>query len=94
MLTPPLPQNSVFSKRCLMGRKMFSLWGSWAMRASHFLNSISLGSGMMISMAPSSSSVGRLTTLRLLKREWLMMSTSDCDYDCALFCEGDGPIQY
>lgn len=55
VLIPPLPQNSVFSKRCLMGRKMFSLWGNWAILAYHFLNSISLGSGMMMSMAPSSS---------------------------------------
>lgn len=78
VLTPPLPQNSVFSKRCLMGRKMFSLCGNWAILPYHFLNSISLGRGMMISIAPSSSSEGRLTTLRLLKREWLMMSTSDC----------------
>jgi hypothetical protein len=48
VLMPPLPQNSVFSNFWLIGRKMFSNSPISFTFFSQRLNSLSLGSGIMI----------------------------------------------
>ena len=72
VLTPPLPQNSVFSKRCPVGKKRFSLSDNEESCFSQRLNSASLGRATVTSMAPSSYSEATLTTRRLPKRGWFM----------------------
>lgn len=89
--TPPLPQNSVFWKRCCSGRNKFSPSPTSATRFCHRLNSFSLGRGTVISTMPSSSSVGGATTLSVVKRGWLMVSGS-ASFWLDLACEGAGPI--
>lgn len=86
---PPLPQNSVFSKRWSMGRKRFSLSDRLLSCFFHRLNSVSLGRATPTSIAPSSSYDATRNTRRLPKRGWLITNVYDSPYTAPLLCEPD-----